>query len=95
MAYGPQPVVVHPSVAAPAAHVPFSQAHQVHAQVRVPLCSFCGEIRLIKVYNLSLSWMNLFAGQIQLFNRSGVQFHCIHWKECDTLNDPKYLKASC
>ncbi|KAK6102421.1 Ataxin 2 SM domain family protein [Brugia pahangi] len=34
MAYGPQPVVVHPSVAAPAAttHVPFSQAHQVHAQ---------------------------------------------------------------
>nr|CDQ04299.1 BMA-ATX-2, isoform n [Brugia malayi] len=40
MAYGPQPVVVHPSVAAPAAttHVPFSQAHQVHAQVRIWHC---------------------------------------------------------
>ncbi|VDK70028.1 unnamed protein product [Litomosoides sigmodontis] len=32
MAYGPQPIVVHPSIAAPAAHVPFSQAHQMHAQ---------------------------------------------------------------
>uniref|UniRef100_A0A0R3S489 LsmAD domain-containing protein n=1 Tax=Elaeophora elaphi TaxID=1147741 RepID=A0A0R3S489_9BILA len=32
IAYGPQPLVVHPSVAAPAAHVPFSQAHQTHAQ---------------------------------------------------------------
>lgn len=37
MAYGPQPVVVHPSVAVSAAHVPFSQAHQTHTQVRVSL----------------------------------------------------------
>lgn len=37
MAYGPQPVVVHPSVATPTAHVPFSQAHQPHAQVRISL----------------------------------------------------------
>ncbi|VDN07461.1 unnamed protein product [Thelazia callipaeda] len=33
MAYGPQPVVVHPPVAAPTAHIPFSQAHQTHGQV--------------------------------------------------------------
>ncbi|KAM3722792.1 Ataxin-2 [Dirofilaria immitis] len=35
MTYGPQPVVVHPSVAAPTTHVPFSQAHQTHAQSSV------------------------------------------------------------